>query len=77
MRIPAKIRPPKQMTAPAKIAKVFSEAVDQDYLAKDPARKVKMPAHLRETDKTVLTWDQLRSALAYLELRDRIISNST
>ena len=53
--------------------KTFSEAVDQDFLSKDPARKVKVPAHLCETDKTVLTWDQLRSALDHLELRDRII----
>ena len=52
---------------------IFSEAVDQDFLSKDPARKVKVPAHLRETDKTILTWDQLRSALDHLELRDRII----
>ena len=52
---------------------IFSEAVDQDFLPKDPARKVKVPTRLRETDKTVLTWDQLRSALARLELRDRII----
>lgn len=52
---------------------IFSEAVDQDFLPKDPARKVKVPTRLRETDKTVLTWDQLRSALACLELRDRII----
>ncbi len=42
---------------------IFAEAVDQDFLAKDPARKVKVPAQLRETDKTTLTWDQLRRAL--------------
>jgi integrase len=52
---------------------IFSEAVDQDYLPKDPARKVKVPAHLRETDKTVLTWDQLRLALMELTLQDRIL----
>ncbi len=52
---------------------IFSEAVDQDYLLKDPARKVKVPAHLRETDKTVLTWDQLRLALMELTLQDRIL----
>lgn len=52
---------------------IFSEAVDQDYLSKDPARKVKVPAHLRETDKTVLTWDQLRLALMELTLQDRIL----
>lgn len=31
---------------------IFFEAVDQDYLRKDPARKVKVPKQLRETDKT-------------------------
>lgn len=52
---------------------IFAEAVDQDFLTKDPARKLKTPINLRETDKTVLTWDQLRSALAALDLRDRIL----
>lgn len=52
---------------------IFSEAVDQDYLPKDPARKVKVLAHLRETDKTVLTWHQPRPALMELTLRDRIL----
>lgn len=52
---------------------IFAEAVDQDFLTKDPARKLKTPANLRETDKTVLTWNQLRSALAALDLRDRIL----
>lgn len=55
------------------IKSVFSEAVDQDFLAKDPARKLKTPANLRESDKTVLTWEQLAAALARLELRDRIL----
>lgn len=52
---------------------IFAEAVDQDFLTKDPARKLKTPANLRETDKTVLTWDQLRSTLAALDLGDRIL----
>jgi len=30
----------------------FVEAVDQDFLSKDPARKVRVPSQLRETDKT-------------------------
>ena len=45
---------------------IFAEAVDQDFLSKDPARMVKVPANLREVDKTTLTWDQLRAALAKL-----------
>jgi integrase len=52
---------------------IFGEAADQDFLAKDPARSVRIPAHLRETDKTTLTWDQLRAALSELGLRDRIL----
>jgi hypothetical protein len=38
---------------------MFSEAVDQDFLSKDPSIKVKVPAKLRATDTTTLTWDQL------------------
>lgn len=57
----------------AYIRSIFAEAVDQDFLVKDPARKLRTPANLRETDKTVLTWNQLRSALAALEPRDQIL----
>jgi integrase len=52
---------------------IFVEAVDQDFLSKDPARKVKVPAQLRETDKTTLSWEQLRKALSGLSLRDRVL----
>jgi len=52
---------------------IFVEAVDQDFMGKDPARTIKVPAHLRETDKTVLSWDQLRAVLSRLERRDRIL----
>ncbi len=52
---------------------IFAEAADQDFLAKDPARKVKVPTQLRETDKTTLTWDQLRKALSELDDRDRLL----
>jgi len=57
----------------AYVRDIFAEAVDQDFLAKDPARKVKVPAQLRETDTTTLTWDQLGLALMELALRDRIL----
>jgi hypothetical protein len=40
---------------------------------KDPARKVTVPSQLRDTDKTTLTWEQLRNALSHLSLRDRIL----
>jgi integrase len=52
---------------------IFAEAVDQDYLPKDPARTVKTPANLREVDKTTLTWEQMREALSKLALRDWIL----
>ncbi|HEV2990086.1 MAG TPA: hypothetical protein VG759_16710 [Candidatus Angelobacter sp.] len=40
---------------------------------RDPARKVKVPANLRESDKTTLNWEQLRRALSALDLRDEKI----
>ena len=52
---------------------IFAEAVDQDFLVKDPGRKIKVPAQLRPTDTTTLTWEQLRLALSKLKLRDRIL----
>jgi integrase len=52
---------------------IFAEAVDQGFLVKDPARKVKTPTQLRPTDKTTLTWDQLRDVLAKTDLRDWIL----
>src|SRR5215471_14327701 len=52
---------------------IFVEAVDQNFLAKDPARKVKVPLQLRETDKTTLSWEQLRNALSRLLLGDRVL----
>ena len=39
---------------------IFAEAVEQDFLLKDPTRGIKTPRNLREKDKTTLTWDQLR-----------------
>ncbi len=52
---------------------IFVEAVDQEFLLKDPARKLKVPAELRETDKTSLNWEQLRKPLSQLELKDRVL----
>ena len=52
---------------------IFVEAVDLDFLSKDPARKVRVPTQLRETDKTTLSWEQLRKALSRLDLRDRVL----
>jgi integrase len=52
---------------------IFVEAVEQDFLSKDPARKVTVPTQLRDTDRTTLSWEQLRQALSELPLRDRLL----
>ena len=52
---------------------IFEEAMDQDFLIKDPAARLKVPTQLRETDKTTLTWDQLRRALESVDAEDRIL----
>jgi integrase len=52
---------------------IFSEALDQDFLVKDPALRVKVPGQLKQTDKTTLTWDHLRMALSELSAMDRIL----
>jgi integrase len=55
---------------------IFAEAVEQDFLPKDPARSVKVPQNLRAVDKTTPSWDQLRAALEKLDelsLRDWIL----
>jgi integrase len=51
---------------------IFGEAVEQDFLVKDPSRNVTIPLNLRGKDKTVLTWDQLRLVLASLTAKDRV-----
>lgn len=61
------------LQARAYMRAIFAEAVEQDFLPKDPARSIKVPSELRETDKTTLNWDQLRAALSRLSLRDRIL----
>jgi hypothetical protein len=52
---------------------IFAEAVDQDFLVKDSARKVTVPTRLRDTDRTTSTVPQLRDALSNLELKDGIL----
>ena len=52
---------------------IFEEAIDQDFVQKNPARKLILPKELRPVDKTTLTWDQLRLVLASVALRDRIL----
>jgi integrase len=52
---------------------IFAEAVDQDFLPKDPARKVEVPKQIADTDTTTLSWEQLRHVLAKLGMKDRLI----
>jgi site-specific recombinase XerC len=55
------------------IKAIFAEAIDQDFVQKNPTRKLMVPKGLRAVDKTILTWDQLRLLLASVPLRDRIL----
>jgi len=52
---------------------IFEEAIEQEFAARNPARKLALPNHLRAVDRTTLTWDQLRLVLASVPLRDRIL----
>ena len=52
---------------------IFDEAVAQEFLVKDPTRKLKIPKNLRPKDKQVLTWEQLRAILANSARRDRLL----
>ena len=52
---------------------IFDEAIEQEFLVKDPTRKLKIPKNLRPKDKQILTWEQLRAALAKATRRDRLI----
>lgn len=47
--------------------------MEQDFLIKDPAARLRVPTQLRETDKTTLTWEQLRAALESVDAEDRIL----
>ena len=52
---------------------IFDEAIEQEYLVKDPTRKLRIPKNLRPKDKRILTWEQLGAALAKATPRDRLI----
>jgi integrase len=52
---------------------IFDEAIEQEYLAKDPTRKLKTPKNLRPKDKRVLTWEQMWSILEIASRRDRLL----
>ena len=52
---------------------IFEEAIEQDLVQKNPARKLILPNGLRAPDKTTLSWDQLRRVPASVPLRDCIL----
>jgi hypothetical protein len=43
---------------------IFDEANEQEFLAKDPTRKLKIPKNLRPKDKAILSWDEMWLILA-------------
>jgi integrase len=52
---------------------IFEEAIGQDLVQKNPARKLILPNGLRAPDKATLSWEQLRLVLASVPLRDCIL----
>jgi len=52
---------------------IFDEAVEQEFLVRDPSRKLKIPKNLRPKDKRILTWDQLADVLKKATRRDRLL----
>lgn len=59
--------------ARAYLKSIFDEAVDEEFLTKDPSRKLKIPKNLRPKNKQVLSWEQLWLALASTGRRDRLL----
>jgi integrase len=51
---------------------IFDEAIEQEFLLKDPTRKLKIPKNLRPKDKQIREWDQLWQILAHASRRDRL-----
>ncbi len=52
---------------------IFDEAIEQEFLIKDPTRKLKIPRNLRAKDKRVLSWAQLRLFLEAASRKDRLL----
>jgi integrase len=52
---------------------IFDEAIEQEFLVKDPTRKLRIPKNLRPKDKQILTWEQLRAVLPKATRRDRLL----
>jgi integrase len=52
---------------------IFDEAIEQEFLVKDPTRKLKVPKNLRPKDKRILSWSEMWSILAETARRDRLL----
>lgn len=52
---------------------IFDEAIEQEFLVKDPTRTLKIPKNLRPKDKQILTWEQMGAIVASASRRDRLI----
>jgi integrase len=52
---------------------IFDEAIEQEFLVKDPTRKLRIPKNLRPKDKRVLDWETLWAILATAARRDRLL----
>lgn len=55
---------------------IFEKAVENEFLERNPARKLALPAELKPKDKTVLTWTEMQAVLAWLPwlpFRDRLL----
>jgi integrase len=57
-----------------KMVEVFEEAVDQDFIMKNPATKTKIPAEARPPEKPVLTADWLNQIITKItDARDKAV----
>ena len=52
---------------------IFDEAIEQEFMVKDPTRTLKIPKNLRPKDKQILTWEQMGALLDAAARRDRLI----
>jgi integrase len=52
---------------------IFDEAIEQEFLVKDPTRKLTIPKNLRPKDKAILSWDEMWLILAKTARRDRLL----
>lgn len=52
---------------------IFDEAIEQEFLVKDPTRKLRIPKNLRPKDKSVLSWEQLWRVLGKAKRRDHLL----